>query len=133
MSAEPRLPDYLRHMQAAAEQTLAYTIGMDRGGFVADLRTLQAVLFNFVILGEASAKLMDDYSGFVAQHPAVPWRAIRNMRNRVAHGYFRVDYDVLWETVTTALPALLAELPAVIAAADRHAAGDPPQGAADVK
>jgi uncharacterized protein with HEPN domain len=126
MSTEPRLPDYLRHMQTAAEQTLAYTGGMDQAGFRADLRTMQAVLFNFVILGEASAKLMDDHADFVAQHPAVPWRAIRNMRNRVAHGYFKVDYDVLWTTLTTALPALLSELPAVIAAADRQAGGDQP-------
>jgi uncharacterized protein with HEPN domain len=73
-----------------------------------------------VILGEASAKLMDAYPDFVAQQPAVPWRSIRNMRNRVAHGYFKIDYELLWETMEAALPALLTQLPAVIAAADQQ-------------
>lgn len=63
---------------------------------------------------------MDKHPGFVAQHTEVPWRAIRNMRNRVAHGYFKIDDEVLWETIETALPALLAQLPVVIAAADRQ-------------
>lgn len=120
MKPEPRLLDYLRHIQDAAEQTLAYIAGMDRADFQADRRTEQAVLFNFVILGEASAKVMDAYPDFVGRHTAVPWRAIRNMRNRVAHGYFKIDYEVLWETMAAALPALLAQLPAVIAAAHQQ-------------
>ncbi|MBO9641521.1 MAG: DUF86 domain-containing protein [Pseudacidovorax sp.] len=124
MTPTPRLPDYLRHMQAAAQQTLAYTAGMDLAAFMADFRTQHAVLFNFVILGEASAKLMDRYPDFVVQHPTVPWRAIRNMRNQLAHGYFKVDNERLWNTVIGALPELLAQLPAVIAAADLQ--GAPP-------
>lgn len=124
MTPTPRLPDYLRHMQVAAQQTLEYTAGMDLAAFLADFRTQHAVLFNFVILGEASAKLMDGHPEFVAQHPAVPWRAIRNMRNQLAHGYFKVDNERLWNTVVSALPELLAQLPVVIAAADRH--GTPP-------
>lgn len=120
MTSEPRLPDYLRHIQEAAEQTLAYIAGMELAAFQADRRTQQAVLFNFVILGEASAKVMDAYPDFVATHPAVPWRSIRNMRNRVAHGYFKIDYELLWDTMEAALPALLSELPTVIAAADQQ-------------
>lgn len=86
MKLDSRLPDYLRHIQEAAQQTLAYVDGMDFAGFQADTRTQKAVLFNFVILGEASAKVMDKHSDFVGQHPEVPWRAIRNIRNQVAHG-----------------------------------------------
>lgn len=50
MKSEPRLPDYLRPIQAAAEQTIAYIAGMDLAAFQSDLHTQQAV-FNFVILG----------------------------------------------------------------------------------
>lgn len=125
MTPEPRLPDYLRHIQEAAERTQAYIAGMDFAAFRADLRTQQAVLFNLVILGEASAKVMNAYPDFVAQHPAVPWRSIRNMRNRVAHGYFKIDYELLWETMAAALPELLNQLPAVIAAADQQTAPPP--------
>jgi len=42
-----------------------------------------------------------------------PWRNMKGMRNRIAHGYFDIDIDVVWETVQTALPQLLAQLPAI--------------------
>lgn len=44
-------------------------------------------------------------------HPEVPWRAMRGMRNRIAHGYFDINLEVVWETVQTALPELLRKLP----------------------
>ena len=61
-------------------------------------------------MGEAATKLMDRHPEFAAQHAAVPWRLMRGMRNRMAHGYFEVDLDVVWETVMTALPDLLQRL-----------------------
>jgi uncharacterized protein with HEPN domain len=65
-----------------------------------------------VIIGEAATKLMDRYPGFAARHPDVPWRSMRGMRNRIAHGYFDINLDVVWDTVQTALPDLLAHLTA---------------------
>lgn len=130
MTAEPRLPDYLRHMQEAAQNTVRYTAGMDKAAFLADSRTQQAVFFNFVILGEASAKLMSGHADFLAQHPQVPWRGIRDMRNQVAHGYFSIDTDVVWRTVQIALPDLLARLPVIIVAAEMQTvSGQPPTAA----
>lgn len=129
MRAEPRLPDYLRHMQEAAQNILRYTAGMDKAALLEDDRTQQAVFFNFVILGEASSKLMASHGGFLAQHPHVPWRGIRDMRNQVAHGYFTIDTDVVWRTVQHALPDLLTKLPAIIVAADQQAAPSDPADA----
>lgn len=127
MKTEPRLPDYLRHMQEAAQNILRYTAGMDEATFLSDSRTQQAVYFNFAILDEASTKLMAAHADFLAQHPQVPWRGIRAMRNQVAHGYFTVDAGVVWSTLRVALPDLLAQLPAIIATADLKAApGDFP-------
>ncbi|MGR5659490.1 HepT-like ribonuclease domain-containing protein, partial [Klebsiella pneumoniae] len=51
-------------------------------------------------------------------HADVPWRSMRNMRNRMAHGYFDINLDVVWETVQEWLPALLQQLPAVRQDAD---------------
>lgn len=129
MTAEPRLSDYLRHMQEAAELSLQYTAGMDHAAFLADSRTQKAVFFNFVVMGEAATKLMAKHAGFLAQHPQLPWRSIRDMRNQVAHGYFTIDTDVVWRTVQSALPNLLAQLPAIIAAADQATSGLSPSAA----
>lgn len=130
MTSELRLPDYLRHMQEAAQLCLRYTAGMDLATFLADDRTQQAVFFNFVILGEAATKLMAGYAEFLSGHPQVPWRGIRDMRNQVAHGYFTIDTDVVWRTVQFALPDLLVNLPVIIEAANRQTAfGQPPTAA----
>ncbi len=84
---------------------------MDKEGFLGDLRTQRAVVMSLIIVGEAAAKLVDQYPDFAAAHPAVPWRSMRGMRNRIAHGYFDINLDVVWETLQTALPALLQQLP----------------------
>lgn len=59
---------------------------------------------------------------FAQTHEQVPWRNMRGMRNRIAHGYFDVNLDVVWDTVQTALPELLQQLLAVRQDAD----GDTP-------
>lgn len=57
---------------------------------------------------------LPEYLGHITDlHPAIPWRNIRGMRNRIAHGYFDINLDVVWDTVHTALPDLLPQLSAV--------------------
>jgi uncharacterized protein with HEPN domain len=63
-----------------------------------------------IIISEAAARIMDKHSEFIADHPEIPWRGMRGMRNRVAHGYFDVNLDVVWDTTQTALPDLLLRL-----------------------
>ena len=58
-------------------------------------------------------KLLSQYEPFAAQYPQVLWRSMKGMRNRLAHGYFDINLDVVWDTVQTALPGLLAQLPAI--------------------
>jgi uncharacterized protein with HEPN domain len=53
---------------------------------------------------------MDGYPDFISTHTDIPWRSMRGMRNRIAHGYFDINLDVVWETVETALPDLLTQL-----------------------
>ena len=111
--SENRLPDYLDHMFEAAQQACSYTEGLCKKDFLADKRTQQAVILNLVIIGEAATKLLKDYGKFLDQHPNVPWRSMKGMRNRIAHGYFDINLDVVWDTVQTALPQLLEQLPAI--------------------
>ena len=112
MSAN-RLADYIEHIRQAAGDACQFVQGMDKEGFLVDRRTQRAVVMSLVIVGEAATKVMDQYPDFTAAHPLVPWRSMRGMRNRIAHGYFDINLDVVWETLQTALPALLQQLSAV--------------------
>lgn len=111
-----RLRDCLDHMLEAARQACAYTEGMSKEQFLADKRTQQAVILNLILIGEEATKLLKDEDAFANQYPNVPWRSMKGMRNRIAHGYFEINLDTVWETLQTALPRLIAQLPAVRAA-----------------
>jgi uncharacterized protein with HEPN domain len=104
---DSRLRDYLDHMQQAASDACEFVDGMDKSDFLADKRTQQAVVMSLVIIGEAATKVMDGHAAFTESHPSIPWRGMRGMRNRIAHGYFDINLDVVWETVQAALPELL--------------------------
>jgi uncharacterized protein with HEPN domain len=110
---EGRLADYLDHMLTAAHDARGFVEGMTKEKFLTDKRTQQAVIMSLVIIGEAAARIIDQYGEFAATHGAIPWRSMRNMRNRVAHGYFDVNLEVVWDTVRTALPDLLEQLEAL--------------------
>jgi uncharacterized protein with HEPN domain len=104
---EVRLPDYLDHMIEAARLACSYVEGMSKEDFLADKRTQQAVILNIVVIGEVATRLLTEHAAFLEQHADVPWRNMKGMRNRIAHGYFDIDLDVVWETARTALPDLL--------------------------
>lgn len=110
---ENRLPDYLDHIQQAATDACGFVDGLSKGNFLEDKRTQQAVIMSLIIIGEAATKVMDGYADFAQEHAQVPWRSMRGMRNRIAHGYFDINLDVVWDTVQTALPELLKQLPVV--------------------
>lgn len=116
--SQNRLPDYLDHMLEAARQACSYVEGMAKDDFMVDKRTQQAVILNVVIIGEAATKLLKDHEPFLDRFPDVPWRSMKGMRNRVAHGYFDINLEVVWDTVQTALPVLLARLPSIRADAE---------------
>lgn len=106
-----RLGVYLEHMRQAASDALVFVEGLSKEEFVDDKRTQQAVIMSLVIIGEAATKIMDRFPEFAAQNTQTYWRSMRGMRNRIAHGYFDINLDVVWETVQVALPELLRVLP----------------------
>jgi len=89
-----RIPDYLGHIVEAIERIHQYVSDMDEVAFLADRKTQDAVIRNFEIIGEAARNIERYHAQFAAAHPEVPWSVIYTMRNRVAHGYFKVDLEM---------------------------------------
>ena len=108
-----RIPDYLDHMLEDAVQACAYVEGLSKEDFLLDKKTQQAVVLNLILIGEEAAKLLKDDDTFESKHPQIPLRSMKGMRNRIAHGYFEINLDTVWETIQSALPLLIEELPEV--------------------
>ena len=81
--------------------------GLSREAFMADDKTVDAVVRNLEIIGEAARQVPDE---FAAAHSAVPWRRIAGLRNRIVHDYFGLDLDIIWEVIQTDLPQLKSQL-----------------------
>jgi len=78
--------------------------------FIVDRRTVDAVVRNLIIIGEAAVQVPED---ICLKYPEVPWYDMRGMRNFVVHEYFRASDAVIWDTVQmdlAPLPALLKKI-----------------------
>lgn len=102
--------DYVEHIKTAAQDARAFVHGLTKDDFLVDKRTQNAVVMCLIVIGEAAAKLMDKCPEYVALHTQVPWRNMRGMRNRIAHGYFEINLELVWETTQSALPNLITTL-----------------------
>jgi uncharacterized protein with HEPN domain len=80
-----------------------YTSGMSFQDFLKDTRTRDAVVRNLEVMGEAARRIPDDIR---ERYPEIPWAQIVGLRNRLIHGYFLVDYGIVWEIVQNELPQL---------------------------
>ncbi len=109
-----RIADYLEHMQQAAADACAFVEGLDKATFLEDRRTQQAVIMSIVVIGEAATKIMDNAATFVLTHPQIPWQSMRGIRNRMVHGYFDINLDVVWDTVQQDLPPLKEQIEALL-------------------
>jgi len=101
-----RILDYIGHMVEASTQARTYIAGVSHQEFLRDAKTQDAVVLKLIVIGEAATQVMDESPEFVGLHPEIPWRQLRGMRNRMAHGYFEIDMGIVWATVTTSLPEL---------------------------
>lgn len=98
--------DYLEHIEEAANLALSYVKGMDKQSFLEDRRTQQAVIYNIMIIGEAASQIINEHPDFIESTPEIPWREMRGIRNRMAHGYFEINMDIIWDTATMYLADL---------------------------
>lgn len=109
-----RIPNYLEHIVDAIGRIFRYVDGMSLTSFLGDDKTRDAVIRNFEIFGEAARNLERYHPAFVAQHPQIPWELMVAMRNKVAHGYFQVDYETVWNSIHGDLPQLRRSLKALL-------------------
>ena len=102
---------HLDLIREAAENAATFIRGMDKANFLTDARTRHAVAMCLMIIGENAAKLARDHPDFIAAHSKTPWREAIGLRNRIAHGYEDLDFEMMWSTATEYLPAFLRSLP----------------------
>jgi uncharacterized protein with HEPN domain len=98
---------FLKDMSQACEKIVRFTCGVSREEFLADERTYDAVLRNLEIIGEAAKHISENTRNVF---PAVEWRKIAAFRDIVAHEYFGIDEDILWDVVKHKVPLLLEQL-----------------------
>lgn len=93
------------------EKILSYTAGMSFEQFRKDSKTIDAVIRNFTIIGEAARHIPDE---IVQSHLEIPWREMADLRNIIVHEYFGVNEKIIWETIQTDLPGLLSSLRKIV-------------------
>jgi uncharacterized protein with HEPN domain len=103
---QQRLVDYLAHMLQAIDRVNRYTEELDEVAFLENELVQDAVIRNLEILGEASNNIQKHYPEFAVLHPELPLAFAYQMRNAIAHGYFKVDYEIVWQTIQASLPML---------------------------
>jgi len=102
---------YIDDIVNSSKNILEYTKGFNFDEFVKDKKTVDAVIRNLEIIGEASKRIPEDLK---EKYPRIPWHAISGMRNKVIHEYFGVDCGIIWKTVTEKIPNLVKELRRII-------------------
>jgi uncharacterized protein with HEPN domain len=105
-----RLGDYIEHMLEAVSLACSYVEGMTKEDFLDDRRTQQAVVMNLIVVGEVATKILKEHQDFANQNTGVPWASMKGMRNRIAHGYYEINLETVWETAQAALPRLEEQL-----------------------
>jgi len=92
---------YFDDILTAISRILEYSQDYDFAGFKRDYKTVDAVIRNFEIIGEAAKNIPDSIKEL---HPEVPWNEMYSLRNRISHAYFGIDYEIIWDIITNHLP-----------------------------
>lgn len=110
---DDKTPDiYLHHILDAIGRIQHYMTGVEKSTFLADdSMVAAAVVREFEIIGEAITQITDE---FKKQNASIPWREITDMRNRLIHGYFSVDYEIVWKSATQDLTILKQQIEGIL-------------------
>ena len=98
---------YIDDILDSIQQIEEYTKGIDINVFIKDRKTVDAVIRNISVIGEAVNNISKELK-FI--YPQIPWREIADMRNKAIHEYFGIDLDILWKTVKEDLPTFKEQL-----------------------
>lgn len=105
-------------MLESALKIKRYTTSLDYDSFLDDEKTIDAVVRNFEIIGEAANRTDPD---FRIMNPSIDWMRIRGFRNRIVHDYFGIDYEIVWTIIENDLDNLIEQIENVIS---NHRTGD---------
>lgn len=111
MSTGRRWKFRVEHILTAIEKIERYTAGMTEESFQASEITIDAVIRNFQIIGEAARNVPDEVQ---QAHPEVPWRLMQGMRHILVHAYDTVKLDIVWRTIQQDLPPLVEPLTRIV-------------------
>lgn len=95
----------------SAEKIKEYTANLSFDDFLEDSKTVDAVIRNFEIIGEAARRLPKD---FKKSYSSVNWSRIIGFRNRIVHDYFGIDYKIVWRIIKNNLDQLIKDLSAIL-------------------
>jgi uncharacterized protein with HEPN domain len=98
-------------MADAMDAAMRFVEGRNRSDLESDEMLLFALVRAIEIVGEAASKISDEAR---AEMPELPWASIVGMRHRLVHAYFEINRDILWTTVTEAVPPLAEHLKALL-------------------
>ena len=104
----------LLHMLEGIKRLKGLLAGVAKEEFLENIKLQDASSFNISTIGEAAAHVSED---FQSVHPEIPWHKLRGIRNRLVHvfDYEQIDYDIVWEVATSALPELEPKIRAALA------------------
>jgi uncharacterized protein with HEPN domain len=94
---------YLTDIDDANTAIQAYTDGVTYEELLGDRKTREAIILNFVVIGEAIKKIPPE---LIERYPDVPWKEFAGMRDKMVHGYFSISPAILWETIQHDLSSL---------------------------
>lgn len=97
----------LEDMLKATSRVLKYTAGFDEQLFLEQEQTIDSVVRNIQIIGEAATRISKE---FKEVHPEIEWPGIVGMRHRLVHDYFEVEERLIWRVIETKLPDLSEQL-----------------------
>ncbi|WP_036486303.1 DUF86 domain-containing protein [Myxosarcina sp. GI1] len=107
----------LQDILAMCAEIATFTAGMSFADFERDPKTIKAVLYNLAVIGEVASQLLPEVE---LLYPEIPWVDIRGIRNLIIHEYFRVNLNIVWETIQTDLPLLVHQLEELIENLDKE-------------
>lgn len=103
---------YLQDMIDALRELATFVMGVNEPGFQQNPLLRKAVLMQLVIVGEAGNHIG---AALQAKYPAIPWADIIGLRNYAVHGYFQMNWEIVWRTAIEDAPALLSGIESILA------------------